>query len=32
MSSWLIIIFAYVIIAVGVFNIVGVSSGSHPLF
>ena len=30
MSSWLIIIFAYVIIAVGVFNIVG--SGSHLLF
>jgi hypothetical protein len=30
MSSWLIIIFAYFIIAVGVFNIVG--SGSHPLF
>ena len=32
MSSWIIIIFAYVIIAVGVFNIVGTGSGFHPLF
>jgi hypothetical protein len=30
MSSWLIIIFAYVIIAVGVFNIV--ASDYQPLF
>jgi hypothetical protein len=30
MSSWLIIIFAYVIIAMAVFNIVG--SDTHPLF
>ena len=30
MSSWLIIIFAYVIIGVAVFNMVG--SGAHPLF
>jgi hypothetical protein len=32
MSSWLIIILAYFIIAVGVFNIVGSGSGFHPLF
>jgi hypothetical protein len=30
MSSWLIIIFAYVIIVMAVFNIVG--SDTHPLF
>lgn len=30
MSSWVIIILAYVIIAVGIFNIVG--SDYHPLF
>jgi hypothetical protein len=31
MSSWLMIIFAYVVIAVAVFNMVG-SSNLHPLF
>jgi hypothetical protein len=32
MSSWLIIILGYVIIAVGVFSMVGSGSGTHPLF
>lgn len=32
MSSWFIIIFGYVIIAVAVFNIVTIGSGLHPLF
>lgn len=32
MSSWLMIIVTYVIIIVGVFNLVGSGSGSHPLF
>jgi hypothetical protein len=32
MASWLMIIFGYVIIAVAVFNIVIVGSGSHSLF
>jgi len=32
MTSWLIIIFGYAIIAVGVFSIVGSGSGLHPLF
>ena len=32
MASWLMIIFGYVIIALAVFNIVTVGSGSHSLF
>jgi len=32
MSSWFIIIFGYVIIAVAVFNIATIGTGSHPLF
>jgi hypothetical protein len=32
MASWLIIIFGYIVIAVAVFNIVTVGSGSQALF
>jgi len=32
MASWIMILFGYVVIAVAVFNIVNVGSGSHPLF
>ena len=32
MASWLVIIFAYVVIAVAVFDIMSSGSGYHPLF
>lgn len=32
MASWIIIIFAYVVIAVAFFDIITSGSGNHPLF